>query len=165
MFNVCLIILDTYCVITPRIQHLFFDIVPQFPLAAMSEYVIIILPCFYFAAIRDYEAAAKLSENDRQIKEGLEKAQRLLKQSQKRDYYKILGVKRWELITEFWSSLQILHADREFSILIKEHFASGSTTTATTDPFGTFLGSKSTIDKLKSESILRRLKPPFSLIK
>ena len=30
----------------------------------------------------------------RQRKEGLERAQRLLKQSQKRDYYKILGVKR-----------------------------------------------------------------------
>lgn len=46
------------------------------------------------AAIRDYESASEHSENDRQIKEGLEKAQRLLKQSQKRDYYKILGVKR-----------------------------------------------------------------------
>lgn len=46
------------------------------------------------AAIKDYETAREHSENDRQIKEGLEKAQRLLKQSQKRDYYKILGVKR-----------------------------------------------------------------------
>lgn len=54
---------------------------------------------FYFPAIKDYETAAKHSENDRQIKEGLERAQRLLKQSQKRDYYKILGVKRWALIT------------------------------------------------------------------
>lgn len=50
--------------------------------------------CPYFSAIRDYETAAKHSENDRQIKEGLERAQRLLKQSKKRDYYKILGVKR-----------------------------------------------------------------------
>ena len=50
--------------------------------------------CFS-AAVRDFEAAKEHSENDRQIMEGLEKAQRLLKQSQKRDYYKILGVKRW----------------------------------------------------------------------
>ncbi|OBS76539.1 hypothetical protein A6R68_17014, partial [Neotoma lepida] len=42
----------------------------------------------------DYEAAQEHNENDQQIREGLEKAQRLLKQSQKRDYYKILGVKR-----------------------------------------------------------------------
>uniref|UniRef100_A0A6Q2X574 DnaJ homolog subfamily C member 3 n=1 Tax=Esox lucius TaxID=8010 RepID=A0A6Q2X574_ESOLU len=48
----------------------------------------------YEEAIKDYENARDHSENDRQIKEGLEKAQRLLKQSQKRDYYKILGVKR-----------------------------------------------------------------------
>lgn len=47
------------------------------------------------AAIKDYEAAGKLNENDRQIQEGLDRAQRLLKQSQKKDYYKILGVKRW----------------------------------------------------------------------
>ncbi|XP_012878421.1 PREDICTED: dnaJ homolog subfamily C member 3 [Dipodomys ordii] len=45
-------------------------------------------------AIQDYEAAQEHNENDQQIREGLEKAQRLLKQSQKRDYYKILGVKR-----------------------------------------------------------------------
>lgn len=57
---------------------------------------------FYFPAIKDYETAAKHSENDRQIKEGLERAHRLLKQSQKRDYYKILGVKRWELITGYF---------------------------------------------------------------
>ncbi|KAF7485883.1 Hypothetical predicted protein [Marmota monax] len=48
----------------------------------------------YDEAIQDYEAAQEHNENDQQIREGLEKAQRLLKQSQKRDYYKILGVKR-----------------------------------------------------------------------
>ncbi|KAG9338594.1 hypothetical protein JZ751_025560 [Albula glossodonta] len=48
----------------------------------------------YEEAIKDYETAREHSENDRQIKEGLERAQRLLKQSQKKDYYKILGVKR-----------------------------------------------------------------------
>ncbi|NXW34170.1 DNJC3 protein, partial [Phaetusa simplex] len=45
-------------------------------------------------AIKDYETAQANSENDQQIREGLERAQRMLKQSQKRDYYKILGVKR-----------------------------------------------------------------------
>lgn len=55
---------------------------------------ITIIPTLIFLAIRDYETAAKHSENDRQIKEGLDRAQRLLKQSKKRDYYKILGVKR-----------------------------------------------------------------------
>lgn len=52
-------------------------------------------PFILFSAISDYETAAKHSENDRQINEGLERAQRLLKQSKRRDYYKILGVKRW----------------------------------------------------------------------
>ncbi|XP_056611913.1 dnaJ homolog subfamily C member 3a [Triplophysa dalaica] len=45
-------------------------------------------------AIKDFETAREHSENDREIKEGMERAQRLLKQSRKRDYYKILGVKR-----------------------------------------------------------------------
>lgn len=48
----------------------------------------------YEEAIKDFQSAKEHSENDRQIKEGLERAQRLLKQSKKRDYYKILGVKR-----------------------------------------------------------------------
>lgn len=56
--------------------------------------VSLIIATVIFLAIRDYETAAKHSENDRQIKEGLDRAQRLLKQSKKRDYYKILGVKR-----------------------------------------------------------------------
>ncbi|XP_034614140.1 dnaJ homolog subfamily C member 3 isoform X1 [Trachemys scripta elegans] len=48
----------------------------------------------YEEAIQDYETAQANSENDQQIREGLERAQRMLKQSQKRDYYKILGIKR-----------------------------------------------------------------------
>ncbi|KAJ7319902.1 hypothetical protein JRQ81_019413 [Phrynocephalus forsythii] len=48
----------------------------------------------YEEAIQDYETAKGLSDNDQQLLEDLEKAQRMLKQSQKRDYYKILGVKR-----------------------------------------------------------------------
>uniref|UniRef100_A0A8C5I7K3 DnaJ homolog subfamily C member 3 n=1 Tax=Gouania willdenowi TaxID=441366 RepID=A0A8C5I7K3_GOUWI len=57
----------------------------------------------------------KHSEGDRQIKEGLEKAQRLLKQSRKRDYYKILGVKRTaqkkEIIKAYRKLAQQWHPD------------------------------------------------------
>uniref|UniRef100_A0AC35TV02 J domain-containing protein n=1 Tax=Rhabditophanes sp. KR3021 TaxID=114890 RepID=A0AC35TV02_9BILA len=48
----------------------------------------------YESAVNDYQAATKIDENSRPIKEGLHKAQKLLKQSKKRDYYKILAVKR-----------------------------------------------------------------------
>nr|XP_019945309.1 PREDICTED: dnaJ homolog subfamily C member 3 [Paralichthys olivaceus] len=69
----------------------------------------------YEEAISDYETAAKHSENDRQIKEGLDKAQRLLKQSQRRDYYKILGVKRnaqkKEIIKAYRKLAQQWHPD------------------------------------------------------
>uniref|UniRef100_A0A8D3BM88 DnaJ homolog subfamily C member 3 n=1 Tax=Scophthalmus maximus TaxID=52904 RepID=A0A8D3BM88_SCOMX len=69
----------------------------------------------YEEAIKDYETAAKHSENDRQIKEGLDKAQRLLKQSQRRDYYKILGVKRnaqkKEIIKAYRKLAQQWHPD------------------------------------------------------
>uniref|UniRef100_A0A8C4TX77 DnaJ homolog subfamily C member 3 n=1 Tax=Falco tinnunculus TaxID=100819 RepID=A0A8C4TX77_FALTI len=53
-----------------------------------------LLEDLYEEAIKDYETAQANSENDQQIREGLERAQKMLKQSQKRDYYKILGVKR-----------------------------------------------------------------------
>ncbi|KAG7227633.1 hypothetical protein INR49_005448, partial [Caranx melampygus] len=69
----------------------------------------------YEEAIKDYETAGKHSENDRQIKEGLDRAQRLLKQSQKRDYYKILGVKRTaqkkEIIKAYRKLAQQWHPD------------------------------------------------------
>uniref|UniRef100_A0A674F4G9 DnaJ homolog subfamily C member 3 n=1 Tax=Salmo trutta TaxID=8032 RepID=A0A674F4G9_SALTR len=69
----------------------------------------------YEEAIKDYETAREHSENDRQIKEGLEKAQRLLKQSQKRDYYKILGVKRTaqkkEIVKAYRKQAQQWHPD------------------------------------------------------
>ena len=46
-------------------------------------------------AIRDFTKAQELAGGqDRQIHEKLTKAQRLLKQSQQKDYYKILGVPR-----------------------------------------------------------------------
>uniref|UniRef100_A0A3Q2Q3H7 DnaJ homolog subfamily C member 3 n=1 Tax=Fundulus heteroclitus TaxID=8078 RepID=A0A3Q2Q3H7_FUNHE len=69
----------------------------------------------YEEAIKDYETAAKHSENDHQIKEGLDRAQRLLKQSQRRDYYKILGVKRTaqkkEIIRAYRKLAQQWHPD------------------------------------------------------
>ncbi|XP_012680570.1 dnaJ homolog subfamily C member 3a [Clupea harengus] len=69
----------------------------------------------YEEAIKDFESAREHSEADRQIKEGLERAQRLLKQSQKRDYYKILGVKRTaqkkEIIKAYRKLAQKWHPD------------------------------------------------------
>ncbi|KAM9320601.1 dnaJ homolog subfamily C member 3 [Gastrophryne carolinensis] len=73
-----------------------------------------ILEEMYEEAVRDYEAAQQHSE-DNAIKEGLEKAQRLLKQSKKRDYYKILGVKRnakkQEIIKAYRKLAQQWHPD------------------------------------------------------
>ncbi|GMT33095.1 hypothetical protein PFISCL1PPCAC_24392 [Pristionchus fissidentatus] len=48
----------------------------------------------YDEAIEDYRKAVSSHEGDRRAKEGLEKAERQKKQAGKRDYYKILGVKR-----------------------------------------------------------------------
>ncbi|KAF9364565.1 hypothetical protein BGX34_001176 [Mortierella sp. NVP85] len=49
----------------------------------------------YEAAIRDFTKAQEMAGgNNQQIHEKLNKAQRLLKQSQQKDYYKILGVSR-----------------------------------------------------------------------
>ena len=47
-----------------------------------------------FSAINDYKAAEQINGELRRVQEGLKRAQKLLKQSKKRDYYKILGVKR-----------------------------------------------------------------------
>ncbi|KAK6487139.1 dnaJ-like protein subfamily C member 3-like isoform X1 [Huso huso] len=69
----------------------------------------------YHEAVRDYETAQEHNESDPQVKEGLERAQRLLKQSQKRDYYKILGVKRnaqkKEIIKAYRKQAQQWHPD------------------------------------------------------
>ncbi|RCN32530.1 DnaJ domain protein [Ancylostoma caninum] len=45
-------------------------------------------------AIEDYQKAQQVNEESRRAREGLEKAQKLKKQAGKRDYYKILGLKR-----------------------------------------------------------------------
>lgn len=45
-------------------------------------------------AVEDYQKAVNAHDDSRKAKEGLHRAQKLLKQSQKKDYYKILGVRR-----------------------------------------------------------------------
>ena len=50
--------------------------------------------CFLLSAISDYKKAQEIHDGHRRVQEGLKRAEKLLKQSQKRDYYKILGVKR-----------------------------------------------------------------------
>jgi len=47
-----------------------------------------------FLAIDDYQKALNGQEDFRRAKEGLGRAQKLEKQAKKRDYYKILGVRR-----------------------------------------------------------------------
>lgn len=47
-----------------------------------------------FSAIKDYSEAKSLHEDFQRAKEGEHEALKRLKQSEKRDYYKILGVKR-----------------------------------------------------------------------
>ncbi|KAF7273260.1 hypothetical protein GWI33_014025 [Rhynchophorus ferrugineus] len=48
----------------------------------------------YDDAIRDYKAALEIDHHLERAKEGLSKAENRQKQAEKRDYYKILGVKR-----------------------------------------------------------------------
>jgi len=45
-------------------------------------------------AVEDYQQAVNAHEDSRKAKEGLARAQKLLKQSKKKDYYKILGLRR-----------------------------------------------------------------------
>ena len=53
---------------------------------------------FLFTAIKDYQTADGIDNNNQRVQQGLKRAQKLLKQSQKRDYYKILGVRRFVLV-------------------------------------------------------------------
>lgn len=50
-------------------------------------------PACSSTAVEDYQEAREFDDNQ-EIREGLERAQKLLKISRKRDYYKILGVGR-----------------------------------------------------------------------
>lgn len=48
----------------------------------------------YDDAVRSYHDALQLDENLSRAKEGIDRARRLQKQAEKRDYYQILGVKK-----------------------------------------------------------------------
>lgn len=47
-----------------------------------------------FLAIRDFEHALQIDQEHRHASEGLKKAKKLQKQAERKDYYKILNVKR-----------------------------------------------------------------------
>lgn len=47
----------------------------------------------YEAALNDYQRALEIEDSNR-IQDGIKRVQKLIKQSKKRDYYKILGVRR-----------------------------------------------------------------------
>uniref|UniRef100_A0A3P9KFV2 DnaJ (Hsp40) homolog, subfamily C, member 3b n=1 Tax=Oryzias latipes TaxID=8090 RepID=A0A3P9KFV2_ORYLA len=69
----------------------------------------------YEKAVEDYQEAREFDGDSNDIKEGLERAQKLLKVSQKRDYYKILGVSRsankQEIIKAYRKLAQRWHPD------------------------------------------------------
>ena len=48
----------------------------------------------FVQAVSDFRSALEKDEDFQRGKEGIQRAQKLQKQAKKRDYYKILGVKR-----------------------------------------------------------------------
>lgn len=69
----------------------------------------------YEKAVEDYQEAREFDGDNNEIREGLERAQKLLKLSRKRDYYKILGVNRsankQEVIKAYRKLAQQWHPD------------------------------------------------------
>ena len=69
----------------------------------------------FFSAIRDFQSALEIDEHNQRAKEGLDKAKKLQKQSERRDYYKILGVKKTatkqEIIKAYRKAAQKWHPD------------------------------------------------------
>ncbi|XP_067014153.1 dnaJ homolog subfamily C member 3 [Anabrus simplex] len=69
----------------------------------------------YDDAIRDYKDALEIDEHFQRAKEGLDRARKLQKQSEQRDYYKILGVRRnankQEIIKAYRKQAQKWHPD------------------------------------------------------
>ncbi|EMP23894.1 DnaJ like protein subfamily C member 3 [Chelonia mydas] len=65
--------------------------------------------------VEDYQEAKEFDGENEEVKEGLERAQKLLKQSKKRDYYKILGIRRnankQEIIKAYRKLAQQWHPD------------------------------------------------------
>lgn len=66
-------------------------------------------------AIHDYHDALEVDENFQRAKEGMQRAQKLQKQSERRDYYKILGVRRTankqEIVKAYRKAAQKWHPD------------------------------------------------------
>ncbi|XP_051928114.1 dnaJ homolog subfamily C member 3b isoform X1 [Hippocampus zosterae] len=69
----------------------------------------------YEKAVEDYQEAQEFDNDSNDIREGLERARKLLKLSRKRDYYKILGVSRaankQEIIKAYRKLAQQWHPD------------------------------------------------------
>ncbi|XP_056431557.1 dnaJ homolog subfamily C member 3b [Gadus chalcogrammus] len=69
----------------------------------------------YEKAVEDYQEAREFDTDSSEIQEGLERAKKLLKQSRKRDYYRILGVGRsagkQEIIKAYRKLAQQWHPD------------------------------------------------------
>uniref|UniRef100_A0A8C5WEF5 J domain-containing protein n=1 Tax=Leptobrachium leishanense TaxID=445787 RepID=A0A8C5WEF5_9ANUR len=88
---------------------------PQNPHVLKDRATAYILNEEFEKAVEDYQQAKELDGESEEIKEGLERAQKLLKQSKKRDYYKILGVKRnankQEVIKAYRKLAQQWHPD------------------------------------------------------
>lgn len=70
---------------------------------------------FFFSAIADYKAALNIDEDNQRAKQGLQRAQKLQKQSETRDYYKILDVPRTaskrDIIKAYRKAAQKWHPD------------------------------------------------------
>lgn len=66
-------------------------------------------------AVHRFQEAVDLDPNLQRAKEGIEKARRLQKQSERRDYYKILGVKKTatkqEIVKAYRKAAQKWHPD------------------------------------------------------
>jgi len=66
-------------------------------------------------AIQDFQAALEIDEHLQRAKEGIERARKLQKQSERRDYYKILGVKKTatkqEIVKAYRKAAQKWHPD------------------------------------------------------
>jgi DnaJ family protein C protein 3 len=70
---------------------------------------------FVVLALEDYRRALEFDEDNRRAKEGTQRVQKMQKQAGKRDYYKILGVKRTankqEIVKAYRKAAQKWHPD------------------------------------------------------